>query len=233
MPRRHPPYACFKSTARCHDPTRELRRAGDPSSPHGRRDPREMPRESSKARPLVPVGSLPGSLHERSPNELSMSSTPMKTKKRPPKPTDADLAKRFGVTPKTISRWRAAGAPLGDGDRAMETWLAQRRQVPPGALPGLAQARLEEVLERVRRLRRENEVAEGRLVARSWVCERIAIMCGELSALQARSIEQHPVRLAAAGDDVAANRAALREVWDELRDMLQSLGEHLREGDPE
>lgn len=83
----------------------------------------------------------------------------------------------------------------------------------------------------MRRVRRER--LEGTLVPRAWVCERIQKMCGELSALQARSESEHPVMLAAAGDDVAENRAVLRQCWDSIRDMLQELGEHLREGDPE
>src|SRR5690606_24341300 len=117
--------------------------------------------------------------------------------------------------------------------KAMETWLASRRQVPDGALPNLAAARLEEVQERVRRLRLQNDQTEGRLVSRSWVCERIQRMGGELRALEHESISNHPVRLAEAGNDVAQNRAVLRQCWDQIHDLIQSLAEHLREGDPE
>ena len=155
-----------------------------------------------------------------------------RTPKTTPKTNVADLARLYCVAPRTIARWRAAGAPLTD-PKEMETWLCARRQVPAGALPSLAEARLAETLERVRRLRIANERDEGTLVDRGWVCSKIAIMCGELKCLEHRSLEEHPLRLAAAGHDVAQCRSVLRGVWGQLHDMLQSLGESLKEEDPE
>jgi hypothetical protein len=42
--------------------------------------------------------------------------------------SDQKLAERFDVVPRTIRRWRKAGAPLGNGKR-MRAWLAGRRHV--------------------------------------------------------------------------------------------------------
>ncbi len=46
-------------------------------------------------------------------------------------PTIAQLAERYDTTTRSISRWRAAGAPL-DNPRAMRQWLATRKHLPPG-----------------------------------------------------------------------------------------------------
>src|SRR5690554_4608853 len=123
----------------------------------------------------------------------------MKKTRKPPKTTtkltDDAAAKRYGVSERTVRRWRRDGAPLGD-DKAMEEWLAARRQVPDGAVPGLREAKLQEIQERIRKLRLQNDVFEGRLVARSWVCERIARMCAELTSLEHKSLSNHPLQLA-------------------------------------
>lgn len=46
------------------------------------------------------------------------------------KPT-ADLAAKWKCTPRTVRNWRAAGAPLTD-NAAMRSWLAGRKNMPPG-----------------------------------------------------------------------------------------------------
>lgn len=153
-----------------------------------------------------------------------------KPKETPTKLTDDAAAKRYGVSERTVRRWRRDGAPLDD-PKAMGEWLAQRRQLPPGAVPGLAEAKLAEVEERVRRLRLANDQTEGRLVSRAWVCERIQRMCAELTSLEHESLSNHPLQLAKAGCDVAAAREALRETWGSIRDMVSGLAIHLKEGD--
>lgn len=43
-----------------------------------------------------------------------------------------DLSKFYGVTVKTIQRWKQSDAPL-DNPQRMVTWLLSRKRVPPGA----------------------------------------------------------------------------------------------------
>lgn len=44
--------------------------------------------------------------------------------------TNAELAKRFGCSPRTIQNWRVEGAPLNASKGAMIRWLGARRYVP-------------------------------------------------------------------------------------------------------
>jgi hypothetical protein len=131
---------------------------------------------------------------------------------------------------------RNAGCPAFRGHRVYENdlmdWLAKNPEPANGPAGNgetgpdwSKQVRMEDAL--LRRLKRER--IAGTLVPRAWVGERIMRMCGELSALQARSEAEHPVRMAAAGGDVASNRAVLRGIWDEIRAAMQRLGQHLDE----
>ncbi|MEI6785904.1 MAG: hypothetical protein WCQ21_33885, partial [Verrucomicrobiota bacterium] len=47
------------------------------------------------------------------------------------KPTDTKLASKWACDTRTIRRWRKAGAPLAN-QKAMHTWLATRKSLPPG-----------------------------------------------------------------------------------------------------
>ena len=47
------------------------------------------------------------------------------------KPTDAKQAKKWACDTRTIRRWRKDGAPLAN-QKAMPTWLAGRKSLPPG-----------------------------------------------------------------------------------------------------
>ena len=47
------------------------------------------------------------------------------------KPTDSKLASKWGCDARTIRRWRKDGAPLASV-KAMHTWLATRKSLPPG-----------------------------------------------------------------------------------------------------
>lgn len=53
---------------------------------------------------------------------------------------DETLARKWGVTPRSIRTWRKSGAPLQD-DKATRAWLASRRTMPPmgGVIPAPSQ----------------------------------------------------------------------------------------------
>ena len=53
------------------------------------------------------------------------------------KPTDTKLAQKWGCDTRTIRRWRKDGAPLAN-QKAMHTWLAGRKSLPPGTQAILA-----------------------------------------------------------------------------------------------
>ena len=112
----------------------------------------------------------------------------------------------------------------------MIPWLEEHReeltQANPETLEGV---RIAEGLEKIRERRRKNDVADSKLVQRSWVVERMARAAGELNAIRSRSESEHAVRLAAAGDDVPQNRAVLRGVWDDIMRAIQGLGAHFEE----
>jgi hypothetical protein len=57
----------------------------------------------------------------------------------------AELAKRFGVDPRTIERAAAAGAPVDDVEK-MDAWFSERRQTPgAGRVATLSDAKLEKL----------------------------------------------------------------------------------------
>lgn len=60
-----------------------------------------------------------------------------------PKPTNAQLAAKYAIAPRTVVNWRAAGCPFEDGQWHVLDWLAERRIVP-----GDAKAKFSRQLER-------------------------------------------------------------------------------------
>jgi hypothetical protein len=67
------------------------------------------------------------------------------SKKRQKKEIYSDLAKRFGVDPRTIERAAAKGAPVEDV-QAMDAWFAEQKQAPGGSrIASLSDAKLEKL----------------------------------------------------------------------------------------
>ena len=42
-------------------------------------------------------------------------------------PTNAELATKYGISPRTVRNWRKAGCPFADGQWSVLDWLARRR----------------------------------------------------------------------------------------------------------
>jgi hypothetical protein len=48
-------------------------------------------------------------------------------------PTNRDLAKKYAISPRTVTNWRKEGCPFEDGQWAVLDWMAERRYAPAGA----------------------------------------------------------------------------------------------------
>jgi len=48
-------------------------------------------------------------------------------------PTNQDIAKKYAISPRTVTNWRKEGCPFEDGQWAVLDWLAERRYAPAGA----------------------------------------------------------------------------------------------------
>ena len=48
-------------------------------------------------------------------------------------PTNQELAKKYAISPRTVTNWRKEGCPFGEGQWAVLNWLAERRYAPLGA----------------------------------------------------------------------------------------------------
>jgi hypothetical protein len=48
-------------------------------------------------------------------------------------PTNRDLAKKYAISPRTVTNWRKEGCPFEDGQWAVLDWLAERRYAPARA----------------------------------------------------------------------------------------------------
>src|SRR5437773_8654738 len=47
--------------------------------------------------------------------------------------TNRDLAKKYAISPRTVTNWRKEGCPFEDGQWAVLDWMADRRYAPAGA----------------------------------------------------------------------------------------------------
>jgi hypothetical protein len=47
--------------------------------------------------------------------------------------TNRELAKKYAISPRTVTNWRKQGCPFEDGQWAVLDWIAQRRYAPAGA----------------------------------------------------------------------------------------------------
>jgi hypothetical protein len=48
------------------------------------------------------------------------------------KPTNAELAEKYAVSPRTVTNWRGQACPFEDGQRAVLDWVSEQRIIPAG-----------------------------------------------------------------------------------------------------
>jgi hypothetical protein len=140
-------------------------------------------------------------------------------------------AEALGVTPRTIRNWRDAGAPgfRPDGtveDReALKAWAAEQEETRKGSARGIEAERDQ----KIRKLKLANDKAEGRLIERAVVAERMQRAAGDLNSFRAKSEAEHAMRFAAANGDPAKCREVLRMIWDEIFSNINGLSRHFAE----
>ena len=83
--------------------------------------------------------------------------------------------------------------------------------------------------ERHRKLKLENDETEKTLIKREWMAERVHLAAGKVDAFRQKSEAEHPLLFAAAAGDVAACRAVVRKIWDEVMASLNTLEKDFRE----
>ena len=132
--------------------------------------------------------------------------------------TWADLARMLGVTRQSIANWRKIGG--SPGDPSVVKWRAfmASHNLGKTANTTLGELRAEVEAEKLRKLRRENEVAEGRVVPVDTVLE----INGELAAklallLKVKLLTELPALCV--GQPIAEIRAIAQQKIDEISDV--------------
>jgi len=74
--------------------------------------------------------------------------------------TNRHLAKKYAISPRTVTNWRNEGCPFEDGQWAVLDWMAERRYMPAGA-----QAKFEKQLSDRKEKRKYAEIMGGLHVA--------------------------------------------------------------------
>ena len=93
----------------------------------------------------------------------------------------------------------------------------------------IADARFQEVIERVRKLRLVNDEREGKVIDRGIVAGALAKMCAEWNAIRTRSEAEAPARMA--GLEAAECRQIYRGVMDEIGQSLADCARFFAEDD--
>lgn len=134
------------------------------------------------------------------------------------------------MTPRTLRDLRAEGLPGFRPDGTVDLDLLWPAYLSRKATKlGSSDLRGQKLQEEIRKLKLANEQKAGRLVERAWVAEKMQRCAGDLNKMRAKWEAEAPVKLAAAGDDVAKNREALRPCFDEIFSDIQSLARHFDE----
>ena len=133
----------------------------------------------------------------------------------------ADIAGKLGVSRQTIYNWRKLPeAPTEPDLDAWIKWMEANKE--GGASIDLQEAKRQVELEKLRKLRRENEIQEGRMISveDATACIRTATQKWDLALTQALDTEG-PKRCE--GKSVAELRMEFRMIHDELRAVSKRL----------
>jgi hypothetical protein len=146
--------------------------------------------------------------------------------------TQNAAAKALKVTAKTIFNWKKEGGEAagfrvdGSVDLAvLSDWCETRRAKRDGSM----ESKEVLVLEQIRKYRLANDLKEGSIISRAWVASKIQVCAGSVNAIRTKSEAEHPLKFAAAKDDVPACRTILRGIWDEILTALADLGKNFEE----
>jgi hypothetical protein len=136
----------------------------------------------------------------------------------------------MGVAIGVLKAAKRAGAPGFRGSRVyakeIRAWLELHPEIAK-AKDNSWDAKLK--AERHRKLKLENDETEKTLIKREWMAERVHLAAGKVDAFRQKSEAEHPLLFAAAAGDVAACRAVVRKIWDEVMASLNTLEKDFRE----
>jgi transposase-like protein len=133
----------------------------------------------------------------------------------------ADIAGKLGISRQTLYNWRKLPeAPTEPDLDAWIKWMEANKE--GGASIDLQEAKRQVELEKLRKLRRENEIQEGRMISveEATACIRTATQKWDLALTQALDTEG-PKRCE--GKGVAELRMEFRMIHDELRAVSKRL----------
>lgn len=127
------------------------------------------------------------------------------------------LAELLDVSRQTVSEWRKLeGAPQTPNVKEWREWVKERRQDDPVEL---TEAKRLVELEKLRKMRRENEIGEAKSVPVDEVVAALRAATARWdSALTSKLDQEAPARLV--GKDIAEMRAELAAIHDELREIM-------------
>jgi hypothetical protein len=150
---------------------------------------------------------------------------------RPKSPaSDRALAVELHVSHGVIGQWRTKFPGETPATRDMQQWrdfmeergLANANTAPAAALAALRAAKLDETLERVRRLKRENSWGDGVLVKRADIDQLFGQIAGrQKMILYAKMESELPAQLE--GLDIVTVRRRLRDAADEICSAMQEM----------
>ena len=132
----------------------------------------------------------------------------------------AELAKHLNTSRIALGTWRKMeGAPAEPDVDAWESFVAERG-LGRTSSQNLTELRAEVEREKVRKLRRENEVAEGRIVRVDAVAEMLTDLAAKLDLLITQKVETElPPKCV--GQSIAEIRAQCRATHDEIREVAR------------
>lgn len=127
-----------------------------------------------------------------------------------------ELAKRLGVSRRSVYNWRELpGAPTTTN---MAEWnlFVEQNELNVKDTKSLTELKAEVEREKLRKLKRENEVAERKIIAVDEAAGLLAEMAAKLDLLLTQKIETELPSLVV-GQPIAHIRAECRRIHDEIR----------------
>jgi hypothetical protein len=135
----------------------------------------------------------------------------------------ADVAGKLGISRQALYNWRKLeDAPQEPNVDAWLQWAAEHK---PDANQDLQEVKRLVELEKLRKLKRENEIQEERTIEMDEVTAALRVATAKWDSVLTSKLDQEaPARLV--GKDIAEMRAELAAIHDELREaMARELGE--------
>ena len=135
--------------------------------------------------------------------------------------TWTDLAIRLGTTRPSLAEWRKLDGAPETAD--IESWVAfvELRGLGRTSSRKLTELRAEVEAEKLRKLKRENEIAEGRTISIDDVTGYLTELAAKLDLLITQKVETD-LPVLCLGQPIADIRAQCRRKHDEIREITHA-----------